>query len=60
MATHSANRLAGRGLPNRAPLLCEWYVMCQNEATTTRRMALGDIPICARCDALTADREPKP
>jgi hypothetical protein len=31
---------------------CEWVAICLREATTTRRHPiLGDVPICARCDA---------
>ena len=29
---------------------CEWFLLCTNEATTTRRMpVLGDVPVCQQC-----------
>jgi hypothetical protein len=32
-------------------LLCAWYLLCDNVATTTRKHPiLGDVPICSRCD----------
>jgi len=31
--------------------MCEWFLLCENEATTTRsHPILGDVPICDRCD----------
>lgn len=36
------------------PRMCQWFVMCGNEATHTRHHPiLGDVPICDRCDAKT-------
>lgn len=33
-----------------AQTVCEWFVMCTNEATTTQsHPVLGDVPICDRC-----------
>lgn len=30
---------------------CGWFLLCNNEATTTRsHPILGDVPICERCD----------
>lgn len=32
--------------------MCEWFALCIRKATTTRRHPiLGDVPICAECDA---------
>jgi hypothetical protein len=32
--------------------LCEWVLLCDNDATTTRsHPILGDVPICKRCNA---------
>lgn len=30
--------------------ICEWFLLCENPATTTRAHPKGDIPICTRCD----------
>ncbi|MEU6267708.1 hypothetical protein [Saccharopolyspora shandongensis] len=31
---------------------CEWFAMCDREATTTRaHPILGEVPICGRCDS---------
>lgn len=31
--------------------LCEWFALCDHEATTTRsHPVLGQVPICQRCD----------
>lgn len=31
---------------------CEWFLLCENEATTTEpHPILGDVPICERCAA---------
>lgn len=31
--------------------LCEWYAICDYNATTTRpHPVLGDVPICSRCN----------
>lgn len=30
---------------------CQWFALCDNDAITTRsHPALGDVPICTRCD----------
>lgn len=35
--------------------LCQWVLFCDDEATTTRpHPILGDVPICARCDAVAS------
>lgn len=32
--------------------MCAWFLLCENEATTTRsHPILGEVPICPRCDA---------
>lgn len=34
---------------------CQWFALCENEATTTRpHPILGDVPICQRCDEKVA------
>ena len=34
------------------PVLCAWFALCPNQATTTMpHPILGDVPICARCKA---------
>lgn len=41
-----------RGWTPPAPLRCEWFLLCENDATTTRpHPVLGAVPICARCNA---------
>lgn len=33
------------------PTPCEWFLLCDNEATMTRpHPVLGDVPICQRCN----------
>lgn len=30
--------------------MCEWFLLCKNEAVTTEpHPILGDVPICQRC-----------
>lgn len=38
--------------PRRAPVICSWWALCENPAATTEpHPILGDVPICARCQA---------
>lgn len=37
------------------PVPCQWFALCENDATTTRRGPIGDgkfgpVPICDRCN----------
>ena len=35
--------------------LCEWFLLCDRDATDFRsHPILGDVPICAECDAKVA------
>ena len=38
-------------IENRGRIYCQWFALCDNEATTTRpHPTLGDVPICESCD----------
>lgn len=38
--------------------LCEWFVLCDHEATGTRpHPILGDVPICDRCEEKVSSLE---
>ncbi len=38
-------------LPETPSGKCEWFALCENEATKTRTHAtLGEVPICEHCD----------
>lgn len=40
--------------------ICQWFLKCRNVATTTEpHPILGDVPICARCQARVRRMEAK-
>jgi hypothetical protein len=53
MASLKLEANAKQLLENDGPdtILCQWFALCENVATTTRpHPVLGDVPICDRCD----------
>lgn len=51
-ATTTPLRQAVQDAKSGAVAPCEWFALCDHEATTVRRHPiLGDVPICERCDA---------
>lgn len=54
-AVEAAEALAAAVLAAPAPARCQWFALCENEATgTTPHPVLGDVPTCPRCAALAA------
>jgi len=50
-AVCNASPLTVLGINEETPL-CQWVALCENDATTYRlHPILGDVPICARCNA---------
>ncbi len=38
-------------IPTQDPGVCEWFLLCDRPADTTRsHPILGNVPICRRCD----------
>jgi hypothetical protein len=38
-------------------VLCNWFALCTNDATTTEpHPILGDVPICARCATIVREQ----
>lgn len=58
---HEALIARAGDVPATAPAPCEWFLLCANEATTTRpHPVLGDVPCCDRCAAFVDSDDPAP